>query len=300
MENTRFFNWTDKIEAVGLLKGFDINLDPQTLNIKPYDSFNLMIELGMIINISDRQGVASLNRFAQINQLVSIEELEDPIYPLFTGKIEASNMIIKTKYEGDYTQLLVSGNGGNDYDYGETTYDTGNFADKILICDNASEVTGLSDAKGVVSQKDIVIPISIPYIVNSTAMVLIDEDINVLVDGDTGVWDIENLREHAENSYYRPSESGPSYLDRLEGRLTCNYCDGTNIIGLESLVNKYEFWFNYSIPINELKTNVDYIYFNDSVNPTASKIKGLDDYFFYLDDEDEHWKIYNVTDIRVS
>lgn len=301
MENTTLSNWTDKIEAVSRLKGFNVNLDPQTLEIKPYDSFNLMIELGMYINISDRQGVASLNRFAQINQLVSIEELEDPLYPLYTGG-KGSNMIIRTTYEGDYTKLLVKGSDVNaNYAYGNTTTDKTNFDDKILICQNASDNPGLGSlptAKGVVSEENGLGSLTIPYVINDSVISedLIANGINVLIDGATGVWNIDNLREHANNSYYRPSENGPSYLDRLEGNLTCNYCDGTNIIGLESLVNKKQF-DSRGIPVKLTKTNIDYIYFNDTFNPSAELVKGFDDYSFWLDDEDEHWKIYNVTDI---
>jgi len=296
MENTTLSNWTDKIEEVSLLKGFDVILIPEISEIKPYDSFNLMIELEMVINISDRQGVASLNRFAQINQLISIEELSDPLYPLKTGGI-GNNLIIKTPYEMEYTQLLVEGTAGGGVPvYGNATQIIGAFDDKILVVDGATFVGDTSPSIGIINESSFPNP-GMPYLVNSTAKMLISEGIPILLDGSNqNVWDIENLREHAINSYYLPSEKGPSYLDRLEGKLTCTYCDGTGIIGLESLVNKKDF-DSKGIPVKLTKTNVDYIYFNDTYNPSADLVKGLDDYSFYLDDEDNHQEIYNVTEI---
>jgi len=153
-----------------------------------------------------------------------------------------------------------------------------------------------------------VTPISIPYIVNSTALSggLVPETINVLVDGDSGVWYIDNLWEHAgefgKNSYYRPSEDGPSYLDRLEGKLVLQpkySSQTTNTIGLESLVNKYKFWFNYSLSINKTKTNIDYIYLNNSIARQGDLVKGFDEIYLYLDNSGfpSPQEIYNVSDI---
>ena len=116
---------------------------------------------------------------------------------------------------------------------------------------------------------------------------------------DEEVWNIENLRKHVsgseeENSYYLSSLNGPSFLDRLEGSLTCNYCSPTERLGLESFVNK-TYLLQRDVSVDQTKTNIDYIYFSDT-SPLVNKVKGLDP-MFRIDDDDSHQEIYNVSGI---
>lgn len=301
MENATFIDWVNKMENISTLKGFDTDINLTKLEIKPYDSFNLLITTRLNINIIEERNIASLDRSVYINSIVDLEDLEDPLYPLYTGGI-GSNSIIESPYQGNYTELLLTGAGGNSYVYGRVTNDTTDFNGKILLAENASkyDLSG-GNARGVISEEDIVIPISIPYVVNSSAMSLIRNGTNVLVDGDNGnVWFIDNLIEDTENSYYHPSENGPSFLDRLEGKLQLQskYSDQTsNIIGLESFVNKNTL-YSKGIPITEGKTNIDYIYFSTS-SPSASKVKGLDS-SFRIDNVDSHREVYNVSQLLTS
>lgn len=305
MENATFTYWINKMKELSMLRGFDMNVNINLLEVKPYDYLNLLVKTELNISISDKQGVAEINRLVDVNSIVSLEGLEDPLYPLYTSGF-GSNLIRKSPYIANYTQLLLSGSGGNSHVYGTTTNDAGNFDDKILITYNASEITGLSNALGVISETDIVTPVSIPYLVNSSALSLIQNDINVLLDGDGGyVWFIDNFIHDTENSYYHPSESGPSYLDRLEGKFVTQdkYKSQTNnTIGLESFVNKLDLYFT-GISIVEEKTNIDYIYFSSNY-PTSKKVKGLDlqdpDTYFRIDNEDGHQQVYNVTDLVTS
>jgi len=305
MENATFTYWINKMKELSILKGFDMDVSINLLEVKPYDYLNLLVKTELDINITDKQGVAEINRTVAINSIVSLEGLEDPLYPLHTNGF-GSNIIRKSPYMGNYTQLLMIGSGGNSYIYGNTTNDTSDFDDKILITYNASEIAGLSNAKGVISETDIVTPISIPYLVNSSALSIIPNDMNVLLDGDDGkVWFIDNLIEDTKNSYYHPSVSGPSYLDRLEGKFVTQnkYKSQTNnTIGLESFVNKLDLYFT-GISVIEEKTNIDYIYFSSNY-PTSNKVKGLDlqdpDPYFRIDNEDGHEQVYNVTELVIS
>ena len=275
MENATFPYWIDKIEQVDITRGFEIDINPYTLEIKPYDSFNLLAEVEMDVDIIDIQGVAALNRSVILKKIVSIEEMEDPLYPLKTSGL-VNNKIISSPYVGNYTQLLLFGDGGNGYVYGTATNDTTDFSGKILIVDDANPID-LSGAVGVISETDFSVIPSIPFIVQGGATDTISDGQNILLDGNGAnnrVWYIENLKEHVENLYYQSSETGASYLDRLEGRtyIHSKYSSQTNNdIGLESFIDKSE--FPSEIPVYEDKSNVDYLYF--SSGPLGNKVKGI-------------------------
>lgn len=289
MQNNTLPVWIEKIENVSKLKGFDVNLTLLSLSVEPYDSWDLLVSTKLSINITDEHKIASLIRNEKIDTLVYLEDLEDPVYPLYTGGV-AANTIRRTQFKNNFTQLLLTGNGNNGWVYAEATNNTADENGKILIIHNASGVP-LDGAKGVISEVNFPDP-GIPYLVNSSALNLISSGINILLDGNNKTWFIDNLKNHVENSYYYSSNDGPSFLDRLEGKLTCDYCSLTsNTIGLESFVNKDEF-ISLSLPVDLNKTNVDYLYFNSSYSSTVCKVKGLSSTFRI---DPQHEITYNVT-----
>lgn len=95
--------------------------------------------------------------------------------------------------------------------------------------------------------------------------------------------DVSNLTLHNANSLYTSSSLAPSFLGRLEGKLTANES------GIESLVNLNEF----AAPKD--KCVVDYIYFSDN-NPTAYSIQGMPAWFKL---DDEHLDVYGVRDLKI-
>lgn len=103
MENATIIDWKNKMEEIGILNGFDTSISFWNLEVKPYDSWNLLIRVEISVNLTDQQGVASLNRNDTVNQIVSIEGLEDPLLPLNTyGRV--TNVIIKSPYWNNFTQ----------------------------------------------------------------------------------------------------------------------------------------------------------------------------------------------------
>jgi len=282
--------WINKIKDISLEKGFDVYIDTglinNTLEIKPFNSFYLLADAKMQINITDLQGVAHLNRTVTISKLISIEGMGDPLYLIHSL---ASNEVKESPYIGNYTELLMTGTGGNNYVYGVTTTNIVNFNGKILIVDDASTIPNLDDAEGVICRSGCSGTIR-PYIVSSNALNL-PENMNVLLDGDNGkVWYIDNLKDHLANHYYQPSAIGPSFLDRLEGNLTkqTKYSSqSNNEIGLESFVKKI------GPSMNEY-TNVDYLYV-DNVN--GNEVKGISDISNSFRIDVQHESIYNATDI---
>ncbi len=310
MENATFPYWIERIEQVGVLKGFYINITLYTLEIRPYDSFNLLAEAQMDVNITDMQGVAALNRSTLVEKLVSVEGLEDPLYPLNTGG-RMTNMIERSSYIGNYTQLLLTGSDYGCtvicYEYGTVTNDTTfpNFQNKILVVDDADSVANLNSAKAVVSENPITVGITIPYVVRSGAKNNVSDGMEVLVDVNPGVtgrvWYIENFKEHVDNSYYQPSITGASYLDRLEGEIEIQskYSSQTNnMIGLESFIDKSE--IPSEIPVDADRTNIDYLYF--SSGPDGKQVKGVStgSNWFRIDDIDGRQQNYSVDQIIIN
>lgn len=312
MDNSTIPYWIGKIEDVSTLRGFDVviytDIINKTLVVKPYDSFNLLVEADMEINITDMQGVSALNRTTHIKKTVSIEGLEDPLYILYFYGL-SSNIVWATPYTRNYTQLLFTGNGGNDYVYGTATKNTGDFMNKILVVNDANGMT-LNEALGVISETNFPDP-GIPFIINSNALSKISEGQHALLDGNAAsskVWYIDNLKEHLDgknttqihHSYYQESTNGPSYLDRLEGRYSIDtkYSRQTEKnIGLESFVDKTKIPncdYNYC-EVKESVTNIDYLYFSSSLHGDSVKGISTDTNYFRIDDG--HKETYNVTDL---
>ncbi|MEM5793440.1 MAG: hypothetical protein QXY45_03765 [Candidatus Aenigmatarchaeota archaeon] len=302
MEGSRLIDWVEKMEEIAGLKGYQLRMSFTDLRVKPYDSFNLLVEGDISINITDVENLVSINRNKTVSVLVSIEGFEDPIYPLNTnGRV--TRKIYNTKYS-NFTKLFEGISGGNNWVAG-ISFSTNdsivaenyqNKSNSILVFDDPTLInqTVLNQYKGLISrekpQNTTLIPYvyGVPWAPNNTYL---------LVDGAHGkVWEIENFSKHIEGGYYYPSSSGPSLLDRLEGKmyLQPKYLS-QKTTGIESFVNKTTFIY-YKIPVENGKTNVDYLYFSNSTQ-TGKGIKGIDP---SVKIDDNHSKLYGVEDILVG
>ena len=99
--------------------------------------------------------------------------------------------------------------------------------------------------------------------------------------------DVSNLLDHTEKTYYINSSLAPSFLDRLEGKIS------SNVNGIESLV----YLPDLSTQGIELKSKsvVDYIYFSN-INPVSYQIQGMPSWFRI---DDNHLDIYGVENLTV-
>ena len=97
--------------------------------------------------------------------------------------------------------------------------------------------------------------------------------------------DISNLSAHTTNSYYIASSSAPSFIDRLEGKLTSNQQ------GIESLIDVAQFSGQGVSPKD--KSVVDYIYFSTN-NPSSCTVTppGMPSWFKL---DDSHLSTYQVS-----
>jgi phosphohistidine swiveling domain-containing protein len=313
MENATIPYWIDRMEVMANLKGYGLDLEFGSLDLKPWDSWNLILEGWMWINISDQQGVANLTRRTAIARPVSIEGFEDPLYPLNTyGRVV--NVLIRTPYEGNYTRLLVVGEGANGWVYGASFVTTDqaqvdeipNKAQTVLVVNFTIDPGTADQFAAVISEAELSTELTVPHVARASAATeLVPNRTAILLDGDEGkVWHIDNLKTHVENSWYQTSTYGASFLDRLEGKLWVQerYARQTpHLIGLESFIDK-----NYlglmEIPVRYNQTNIEYLYFNMS-EIVGWGVKGLDP-SFRIDNETSlgstHQAIYQVTQILLD
>ncbi len=291
MINSKMDDWKNKMVSIGTNESFDVKINLTNIQVKPYDSWNLIVSMDVSVNISDIKGLANLTKLSSISQQVSIEGIEDTIYALNTAGI-ASNIIVKSPYINNYTSNLISATGGNSWFRGTSViYPSSqsgaidavtNKAQKILVTDNVVGIEGtVNQFGGVISETDIVAGISIPFVDNAaSAMSNLPDNTKLLVDGANGkVWYMENIVTSANTSQYFPSLTGGSFLDRLEGKLTvqAKYSSQTpNIIGIESFVNK-NILSSLGILVSA-KSNIDHIYFSSANYPTYT-VKGMDSTF---------------------
>jgi hypothetical protein len=310
MENSTIGNWTDNMEGVAGLKGYDLDLAVYNIDVKPYDSWYIMVTGDMDVNISERNGVANISRHAQVSKLVPVEDLEDPLYALNTlGR--GTNIVERT--DGDFTRFLTTGDGKNGYASGESAVVNSSDADgvpdkdeKILVTDDASSLQAslVNQFKAVVSSSDIPAGVTVPTVANASSIGVVPDATVILVDGSEGkVWNIDTLYTHANESRYYPSTNGPSFLDRLEGKyqVQAKYSSQTsNVIGIESFVDK-GYLDDLEIFVRMNQTNVDYIYFSNST-VGGDKVKGLPA-SFRLDDQSTigstRHEVYEVEDLIV-
>ncbi len=102
MENATIQDWIKTLEYLVSLQGFDAKIEIQKLVVQPYDSFNLEISYKMKVEISDLKTKTNLTKVEDRKILLSIENLEDPLYPLNTyGRIV--NTIIKSPHWLNYS-----------------------------------------------------------------------------------------------------------------------------------------------------------------------------------------------------
>ena len=312
MEGNTLPVWINKIKNVTSLRGFITDIQLVDVEVKPYDSWNLEIDVNLTINITEENGLASICRNFSMTNLVSIENFEDPLFTLKTfGR--GSSIIQRSPYEGNYTVMLTSGNGTNGWFYGQTVVTTNESADavenkdqKVLVVDSVKGITQLNSFGAIVCSCDVPSDVTVTY-VEYASISAIPNSTNVLVDGDEGkVWYIDNLIDDIQNSFYHSSEVGASFLDRLEGEIEVQdkYKNlSKNTIGLEFFIDK-TYISNLGLSVDLEKTNVDHLYFSEDSHH-GKRVKGLEDTAFRIDEEfctnnRTHAEIYGVDELLIE
>lgn len=106
----------------------------------------------------------------------------------------------------------------------------------------------------------------------------------------TSDFNLEKLEDFFAKKNYAPGY-GPSFLDRLAGRLYNSYPGS----GLETFVDLQELQ-SYEIDTKPTQTLIDYLYFNSSVIP-GDTVTGFSPTWFKIDDLLSHQTFYGVSNL---
>jgi phosphohistidine swiveling domain-containing protein len=290
MQNNTINSWIDLIKSEQSASNFNFNISYLNLTIG-WQNFEILLQIAFSINVSDLSNTTRLSRISNTSIGVSIENLEDPIYPLYTNGLVRRSIKICNSSLPEVISLatgtIASGNtSGNavialssNISYIQSIE---NKSEKILVTDNLSTVgTSLSNQfKGLVSDTaDIPIGLTKPYIVNTTnATTSIPNQILIYLDEITKkVWNIDNLETTIRTGCYHLSLNGSNFLGRLEGNLTIS----GNLTGIESFVDVSELML-IEIPIKENQSVIDYLYFSNNTY-LGCKVRGINETWFRID-----------------
>ncbi len=277
MTNNTLRNWTNFIKNIQI--NFNFSLNYSDLDVNNYDGFNLNVSSIFYTEVRDSILELKVNKTVQKQVLVSLEGLEDPLFPLNTGGF-IKRTIKKYPYPF-YTKKVVVGTNSLGNCTGNVSFDINdpNKSEKILIIYNAS---GISGFLGVVGETND-LPNSECYIVGaSNAVNLVNETINqinvseVYLDQETkGVWSLP-LKIGIEEKYYY-QEDGPDFFQRLENKTGSSI--NNNGRGLETFVYIPELE-DVKIPINS-RSRVDYLYFSNETYSidNIKSVRGFPEWF---------------------
>jgi hypothetical protein len=155
-----------------------------------------------------------------------------------------------------------------------------------LYFEDKSQIASWNKTEKIISKIEIIDFEDPLYVINTNGFIA---NKIKMVDNFTFVegTNVSNLLRHVNKSAYIASELAPSFLDRLEGKLS------PNPNGIESLVYLPDLSAQ-GLTIKE-KSVVDYIYFSDQ-NPTSFRISGMPDWFRL---DDEHLEKYGAGSLSI-
>ncbi|MFH1473952.1 MAG: hypothetical protein ABIE55_03595 [Candidatus Aenigmatarchaeota archaeon] len=269
VDTSNLQTWKSKIVEIAGRSGFNVDFQNIQIHINQSDSFNLLFNVNVSINVSDKIEIMGILKNITASALVSIEGVEDPTFPLNTyGRVVR---FIRASNSSEYTNYLVEGTNSSGYASGDafvinSSDLTTAYAEKILVTDTVAGKEAIAAIfKGVVSEGDTIIP---PLLIGraitgaSGAREKIANNSKIYLDQNTKkVWDLGNLTSDIVNGFYHNSSVGASFLDRLEGKITLS---PEYVYGLETFVYLPDLTAA-SVSVNTLASCVDYNYWNDIV-----------------------------------
>jgi hypothetical protein len=229
LDTSNLQTWKLTISDIASNLGFNVQYKSVEMNITQNDSFNILFKIKIYINISDITNGMGVLKNVTTSALVSIEGIEDPLYPLNTyGRVVR---FIKISNVSKNTTSLVTGLNASGIGVSREAFVKLDFqasdvnASRILVTNTiAGKEPVASGFAGVVSEGDIIIPqgFSKPIISGASgATNIIRNGTKIYLDQTTKkVWDFSNLTSDIKNGYYHNSSEGASFLDRLEGNIT--------------------------------------------------------------------------------
>jgi hypothetical protein len=276
MFNNTLGNWTEKISKVPT--NFYSSVGYSDLDVSAYDYRNIVIDADLDVSVRDDLNIARIEKNnVKYETLVSLTNMEDPIFPLKTNGVLTRT--VKFSPFSYRAKKIVTGSANSKGSCsGEVTFEKSECdTTKILVAQNTTGVN-FGCYRGVVMEESVDLSGSISCYVtgNGSSVSLVNIAITgtvyqeVYLDNETmSVWHLP-INLELENGYYFRGE-GPDYLKRLEGSL-----EGSSN-GMESLINAPELE-SMNIPIRENQVSLDYLYFSDQ-DYIGYGVRGLPDWF---------------------
>jgi hypothetical protein len=84
MESSSAEDWENAVEEIGKLQGFETDVEIDDLGVEQEDSFHLSISYSLNVRLYEKNIQANLTKNSREKVVVSIENIEDPLYPLST------------------------------------------------------------------------------------------------------------------------------------------------------------------------------------------------------------------------
>jgi len=299
VDTSNINKWEENVSDIASDSGFTLNFESIEIDVTQNDSFNILFDVKILLNLSDEQVKMGVIRNITTTQLVSIEGIEDPIFPLNTfGRV---SRIIRYYNFTNYAKDLVEGSiaGLGSVSGNATTSTISPNSEKIFITDNMTQPPATLNSFGGVVSEGTYVPsgLIVPYIGGASgATAIIQKNQRIYLDFDTKkVWDLKNLTDNIFYGYYRSSDKGASFLDRLEGKLTLS--SKYEPYGLETVVNLEDI-IGMNLGVDYTFSCIDYKYWNN-ITGNAVRNGDYDPVFdwFKIDSEDNHPNIYGVNEL---
>jgi len=231
LENNTLNGWAEKINALGKEIGFDSKLNYTSVNVKLVDSFNLAFIVNSTIKITDELTNSSQTKNVSTTVIIPLNGFEDPLYPMNSfGRLRK---LIEPSPYVNYTQRIANSSETKGSVRGTTIIIPSNNlteiqsinskSTKILVVHDASliEESVLNEFKGFISETSFSTTSTSAYMLGvENATQIIPNNTAIVIDEKTkSLWDLNNLENLITYNYYVASTKGPSFLDRIEGRL---------------------------------------------------------------------------------
>nr|MBA4404656.1 hypothetical protein [Nanoarchaeum sp.] len=301
VDTSNLQTWKLNISNIASDLGFDVEFKNIGINITQNDSFNILFNAKVYINISDETVNMGILKNITTFTLVSIEGIEDPMYPLNTyGRVIR---FIKASNVSKNTTPLVTGQNSSGIGVSGEAFVKLDFqasdvnSSKILVTNTISGKESIASGfAGVVSETDIIIPqgFSKPIISEASgAISIIKNETRIYLDITTKkVWDLSNLTYDIKNGYYHNSSEGASFLDRLEGNLTLS---PKYQYGLESFVYLPDLT-NANLQVNSQLSVLDHRYWR---NVAGSPIRNgnYDPVYTWFKIDSQYATLYGINEL---
>ena len=291
MYNNTLDTWKSKMTDLNI--EYSLYINHSNISVSNKDGANILITANFQINISDRLSISRIEKDVIKTVVVSLENIEDPIFALGTGGYVSRSI---RQYPYPYHAVKIgTGSAAVGDCIGNFTLDPGDPspAQKILVTPDS---TGVSGFMGVVSENSAV-PATSCYILGMAGAVgLINQTFNasgyreIYLDEQTAaVWSLP-INEAIDEGYYSGfSSSGPDIFKRLEGKLTSSPDSFETFVNIPQLVLS-------AVPIKPDQVSLAYLYFSSSNYPGVP-VRGISINHDWFRVNDTIADRYNLTEL---